>query len=248
MLENFIYSQKKSLFLEQLNAGNILDEAIVFIADTGEIWNHGTYFAGCDYDPVAFAQIQTMVAQLEANKLDSSDAENTYAKKSEIPTNLPNTYSLNWTINGTSDQYTGAASKYMTSIYAPTSSGNNAQILIGTGSAPTWSYTIPEAKRLIYDHGWGTVGDAKSALLGIWDDIGSFGVGTNISLPYNLVFNWNNEEYDITSAGSGYSMVKISGGYNGGTYGQWLLVGYGNNSQTNILTATSSSLPCSVKS
>ena len=37
MLNNFIYAQTKDLFLEALGAGNILDEAIVFIADTGEI-------------------------------------------------------------------------------------------------------------------------------------------------------------------------------------------------------------------
>ena len=46
MLNNFIYAQTKDLFLEALNAGNILDEAIVFIEDTKEIWNHGHYFAG----------------------------------------------------------------------------------------------------------------------------------------------------------------------------------------------------------
>lgn len=45
MLNNFIYAQTKDLFLEALGAGNILDEAIVFIEDTREIWNHGTYFA-----------------------------------------------------------------------------------------------------------------------------------------------------------------------------------------------------------
>lgn len=37
MLNNFIYAQTKELFLEQLNARNILDEAIVFIEDTKEI-------------------------------------------------------------------------------------------------------------------------------------------------------------------------------------------------------------------
>lgn len=46
MLNNFIYAKKKSLFLSQLEAGNVLDEAIVFIEDTREIWNHGTYFDG----------------------------------------------------------------------------------------------------------------------------------------------------------------------------------------------------------
>lgn len=44
MLNNFIYAQTKDLFLDNLEAGNILDEAIVFIEDTKEIWNHGHYF------------------------------------------------------------------------------------------------------------------------------------------------------------------------------------------------------------
>lgn len=44
MLENFIYSKTRALFEAQLTAGNVLDEAIVFIEDTKEIWNHGTYF------------------------------------------------------------------------------------------------------------------------------------------------------------------------------------------------------------
>lgn len=46
MLNNFIYAKTKDLFIEQLEANQILDEAIVFIEDTKEIWNHGTYFAG----------------------------------------------------------------------------------------------------------------------------------------------------------------------------------------------------------
>ncbi len=46
MLENFIYAKEKSLFEEKLNNGEVLDEAIVFIEDTREIWNHGTYFDG----------------------------------------------------------------------------------------------------------------------------------------------------------------------------------------------------------
>lgn len=46
MLNNFIYAKRKDLFVEKLNAGEVLDEAIVFIEDTNEIWNHGKYFAG----------------------------------------------------------------------------------------------------------------------------------------------------------------------------------------------------------
>ena len=44
MLNNFIYVKTKNLFLDQLETGNISDEAVVFIEDTKEIWNHGTYF------------------------------------------------------------------------------------------------------------------------------------------------------------------------------------------------------------
>ena len=50
MLENFIYAKRKSLFEEALNNGEVLDEAIVFIEDTKEIWNHGTYFDGSTFD------------------------------------------------------------------------------------------------------------------------------------------------------------------------------------------------------
>lgn len=84
MLNNFIYAQEKSLFLEQLEAGNILDEAIVFIEDTKEIWNHGTYFATTEIDPEIFNEIQTRVAELEVNKLDKTEASNTYATKEEL--------------------------------------------------------------------------------------------------------------------------------------------------------------------
>lgn len=55
MLNNFIYAQTKDLFLEKLNAGEVLDEAIVFIEDTKEIWNHGHYFAGESIDPNTYA-------------------------------------------------------------------------------------------------------------------------------------------------------------------------------------------------
>lgn len=65
MLNNFIYAQTKDLFLDKLNAGEILDEAIVFIEDTKEIWNHGHYFAGESIDPELFAEIQASVSEME---------------------------------------------------------------------------------------------------------------------------------------------------------------------------------------
>jgi hypothetical protein len=78
MLNNFIYAQTKDLFLEALGAGNILDEAIVFIEDTKEIWNHGHYFGGEGVDPAAFANLQTQVNEINSKYVKIEDLpENT---------------------------------------------------------------------------------------------------------------------------------------------------------------------------
>ena len=50
MLNKFIYIDSKEEFQNLLNQGEVLDEAIVFIEDTKEIWNHGTYFDGKSID------------------------------------------------------------------------------------------------------------------------------------------------------------------------------------------------------
>ena len=87
MLSNFIYAQTKDLFLNALNAGNVLDEAIVFIEDTKEIWNHGHYFAGISgsgIDPEVLSGIETAIATLQSDKADKSELAN-YAKKNELP-------------------------------------------------------------------------------------------------------------------------------------------------------------------
>lgn len=70
MLNNFIYAKSKALFEQQLEAGNVLDEAIVFIEDTKEIWNHGHYFAGEGVDVNDFNNLQTEVSQLSTDKQD----------------------------------------------------------------------------------------------------------------------------------------------------------------------------------
>ena len=49
MLTNFIYAETKELFLEQLNDGNIPDDAVVFIDDSKEIWNNGTFYGTVDF-------------------------------------------------------------------------------------------------------------------------------------------------------------------------------------------------------
>lgn len=73
MLNNFIYAKQKSLFTKALNNGEVLDEAIVFIEDTKEIWNHGTYF---DCSTTNFEEILS-------NYVDKNTAES-FALKSEL--------------------------------------------------------------------------------------------------------------------------------------------------------------------
>jgi hypothetical protein len=91
MLNNFIYAQTKALFLEQLSAGNIIDEAIVFIEDTREIWNHGTYFGGIgtELDSELIYDIQVAITELDTDKLNKDIADETYAKKDELPNLSP---------------------------------------------------------------------------------------------------------------------------------------------------------------
>lgn len=69
MLNNFIYAKSKAMFEERI--AEVPLEAIVFIEDTKEIWNHGQYFAGEGIDPVAFDNLQTEVSQMKADKQDS---------------------------------------------------------------------------------------------------------------------------------------------------------------------------------
>lgn len=68
MLNNFIYAQSKAMFEERLH--EVPSEAIVFIEDTKEIWNHGHYFAGEGVDVNDFNNLQTEVSQLSADKQD----------------------------------------------------------------------------------------------------------------------------------------------------------------------------------
>lgn len=75
MLNNFIYAKKKSLFEQALNNGEVLDESIVFIEDTKEIWNHGTYFDGKYVD---ISNIEASIQNIINNKAD----------KSEVPTKV----------------------------------------------------------------------------------------------------------------------------------------------------------------
>lgn len=74
MLTNFVYAKSKAMFEERLNMPNeVPDEAIVFIEDTKEIWNHGHYFAGEGVDITDFNNLQTQVVEIVTNKLDKTE-------------------------------------------------------------------------------------------------------------------------------------------------------------------------------
>lgn len=95
MLNNFIYAQTKELFLNALENHQILDEAIVFIEDTKEIWNHGHYFAGLQdlSGYVTDEQWQSIANQINSinTSLDTKatkDELTNYATTSSIPTNV----------------------------------------------------------------------------------------------------------------------------------------------------------------
>lgn len=68
MLNNFIYAQSKAMFEERI--AEVPNEAIVFIEDTKEIWNHGHYFAGEGVNVDDFNNLQTEVSQLSTDKQD----------------------------------------------------------------------------------------------------------------------------------------------------------------------------------
>lgn len=75
MLNNFIFAKKKSLFTSELAKGNILDEAIVFIEDTKEIWNHGTYFDCSSVDLSNYNTKEEIATEL-AKYITTSDLNN----------------------------------------------------------------------------------------------------------------------------------------------------------------------------
>lgn len=88
MLNNFIYAQTKDLFLEALGAGNVLDEAIVFIEDTKEIWNHGHYFG---QDSQRFKELEDDLSDFieqwnnsPASTISSSDITNWNNKQDKL--------------------------------------------------------------------------------------------------------------------------------------------------------------------
>ena len=91
---NFIFSQTESLFQSKLDSNEIKNEAIAFMADTGRIWTHGTWFA----TSLSQSEIENLIKTSETieefinNLIDSkaevaiSDSEPTNGEKIWIDT------------------------------------------------------------------------------------------------------------------------------------------------------------------
>lgn len=114
MLEKyFIHAKKKKDFLNELKAGNILEEAIVFIENTKEIYHKGVYYncksvdiSGC----VTESQVQNIVLQA-FDELSTVAFSGSYNDLINKPTSLPNPNSLVIKKNGVQKvSYTGSSS------------------------------------------------------------------------------------------------------------------------------------------
>lgn len=131
MLNNFIYAETKDLFLDELNAGNVLDEAIVFIADTKEIWNHGTYFAGPAVDQIArdAAANATTIAQSKGSGTITGVSANGTSVATSGVANIP----------------AASTSKYgVTKLTSSTSS--TSEVLAATAKAIKTVYDLADGK------------------------------------------------------------------------------------------------------
>jgi len=114
MLEKyFIHAKKKKDFLNELNAGNILEEAVVFIENTKEIYHKGVYYNCKSVDIsecVTESQVQNIVLQA-FDELSTVAFSGSYNDLINKPTSLPNPNSLVIKKNGVQKvSYTGSSS------------------------------------------------------------------------------------------------------------------------------------------
>lgn len=92
MLNNFIYAKLKSLFEEKLAANEVPQEAIVFIEDTKEIWNHGTYFDGSTFDS---SNIEASIKK-DLATVATSGSYNDLIDRPEIPNPITESTIADW--------------------------------------------------------------------------------------------------------------------------------------------------------
>ena len=106
-------------------------------------------------------------------------------------------------------------------------SGLDADLLDGKHNGSV-SAADAQYLRVIHDIGWSsysTVKAGKDALVSLMANQG-YGIGYPITIGASYINEWSNESA-ATYASSVYEVIKLSGGYAGSVYGQWLLSGFG---------------------
>ena len=112
---------------------------------------------------------------------------------------------LTWTKNGTTNT--------ITVPYATNSS-----------NATSATYLNPQSYTPINN----TVGGHKAGLINWMNTDGNTGIGKHVIVGASIIAQWNNDSATYYDS-SVWAMIKIGGGYNQSTYGQWLLSSYSTN-------------------
>ena len=114
---------------------------------------------------------------------------------------------------------------YGSSAYALTSDGGAALIssmsVNYATSAGSAIYITPQSYTPTSD----TVGGHKDGLVKWLNTDSTTGIGKNIIISESIISQWDNDSAKPYPS-SVYAMIKIGGGYNHSTYGQWLLSSY----------------------
>lgn len=137
---NFIYAQAKALFQTELDAGNILNTAIVFLADTGEIWTHGKYFA------------TSLSAEEIENLITSSETIEEFIKQVSpaevaISTTEPVNDEKIW-IDPSDAEDTFVSSALPAAVTELTSSSSSENIIAAFGGAPEFNKILEQVRTL----------------------------------------------------------------------------------------------------
>lgn len=137
---NFIYAQAKALFQTELDAGNILNTAIVFLADTGEIWTHGKYFA------------TSLSAEEIENLITSSETIEEFIKQVSpaevaISTTEPVNDEKIW-IDPSDAEDTFVSSALPAAVTELTSSSSSEDIINAFGGAPEFDRILSQVREL----------------------------------------------------------------------------------------------------
>lgn len=146
--------------------------------------------------------------------LKSEDAANTYSK-------LGHTHSQYLTSHQSLAGY--ATQSWVTNKGYITSSGSI------TGNAATATHA--SSADYIRDNALptpanNTVKAYKDSIVKYFDKYSNGGIGANVAVGASIIINWEKESVNYYDANT-YSVIKISGGYSGTKYAQYLLSSYG---------------------